>query len=105
MQAAIRVPGQERARKQWPVPGHRRSRRLSYRSRREMGLQSGGLTRGGQVLHADLAAGCHIPLFRPRCLVMRPDAGALEKAHAERDAALLGEVKQPFPDALLRPAE
>ena len=45
------------------------------------------------------------PFLCARRLVVRPDVGAVEKGHAERDVVLLDEVEQPFPDALLRPAE
>jgi hypothetical protein len=35
--------------------------------------------------------------------VVSPDVGAIDEGHAERDATLLDEIEQTFPDALLRP--
>jgi hypothetical protein len=32
--------------------------------------------------------------------VVSPDVGAVEKAHAKRDVALLDEIEQALPDAL-----
>ena len=42
--------------------------------------------------------------FRARRLVVSPDVGAIDEAHAKRDVVLLDEIEQAFPDALLRPA-
>src|SRR5690349_10400501 len=45
------------------------------------------------------------PFFRARRLVVRPDAGAIEKRHPELDPALLGEEKQLLPHAQVGPAD
>src|SRR5690348_1666297 len=39
-----------------------------------------------------------------RRLVVSPDVGAVEEAHAQRKVVLLDEIEQAFPNTLLRPA-
>src|SRR3954453_19004322 len=59
----------------------------------------------GPALHAHRAPGWWPPFFRPRRLVVRPDAGAVQKRHPELDPVLLGQEPQPLPDTQVSPAE
>jgi hypothetical protein len=47
-----------------------------------------------------------IPFFgRPCCFLVRPDRRAVEEGHAQRNAALLGEVEQLLPHTETSPAD
>src|SRR4051812_14674176 len=74
---------------------HARSRTPWCRSRRA----------NGPALHAHRAPGWWPPFFRARRLVVRPDAGAVQKRHPELDPALLGQEPQPLPHAQVSPAD
>src|SRR3954454_2296857 len=59
----------------------------------------------GPARHAHLALCWWPPFFRARRLVVRPDAGAVQKRHPELDPVLLGQEPQPLPDTQVGPAD
>src|SRR5215207_8137184 len=91
----VHEPAREPGGRPPPVQAHRQSRTPWSHSRRA----------SGPAPHAHRAPCCWPPFFRARRLVVRPDAGAIEKRHAKLDASLLGQEQKPLPHAQVGPAD